>query len=450
MRLENFFHLSILAIAVGCTPVEPLDIPPDAQEAQRQEVLLVPANQNPDLDLLLVIDDSPSMLDKQSALARALSMLEAQLKAIPGGMPNLHLGVVTSDMGTSGSGSLEPGTAIGGGTPGTCAGTGKSGKLQTNGAPITGMFLESRRDGVVNYSTTFIDAVSKMVSVGAAGCGFEQSLSAMRAALDSTAMNAGFLRASANLAVVTLSDEDDCSARDPSVFSSDPSTLGPLQSFRCFEYGVRCSPDAPRTTGSKSGCEARPTQLLEDVTPFKEFLIGLKGGDARKVMFSAIVGDPTKVTVETRTPPNGGADILALAHACDYPVSGGLKAVADPGVRFQSLVSAMPGRSVIASVCSDDLSPSVTAIGKSIRRLVGDTCLERPVAEPADCIVEDVYDGSEVDPVRLPVCTDGEQGNCYTLAPDASCTDGAPLRLSVRRAQPAVDGVWTRVRCVTP
>ena len=60
-----------------------------------------PATPNPDLDLLFVIDDSPSMTDKQVALKAAFPELVAQLANAPGGLPNLHLGVVTSDMGTS-------------------------------------------------------------------------------------------------------------------------------------------------------------------------------------------------------------------------------------------------------------------------------------------------------------------------------------------------------------
>jgi hypothetical protein len=105
---------------------------------------------------------------------------------------------------------------------------------------------------------------------------------------------------------------------------------------------------------------------------------------------------------------------------------------------------------VLTSVCSDDLAPSATAIGASIRRLVGDTCLEKPIAEPADCIVEDVSDAAPDAPVRLPACGAGVTGDCYMLVADSTCTDAAPVRLAVTRAQPAADDVWTRVRCIAP
>jgi hypothetical protein len=449
MVVKHFFVASLLCLAACPDPIAPPpEVPPDAApELQRTDVLLVKAKQNPDLDLLLVIDDSPSMLDKQNALTRALPALQAQLAAIPGGVPNLHIGVVTSDMGTSSSGGAPPAPPIGSGI-GSCSGTGKDGLLQTNGAAIEGAYVSTNRDGAQNFVGAFTDPLATMIGVGAAGCGFEQPLAAMRAALSNTTANAGFLRESANLAVVVLSDEDDCSVHDPRLFSSDTS-LGPLQSFRCFQYGVECTPDDPLTVGTKSGCAPRPASLVDEVAPFEDFLLQLKGGDARKLMFGAIVGDPSHVAVELRTPPGGGTGIAALEHSCSFTTSAGT-AVADPGVRFQSLVDAFPGRSVVSSVCSDDLAPSVTAIGASIRRLVGDTCLEKPIAQPADCIVEDVSDSAATAPVRIPSCGAGVTGDCYMLVSDSTCSDAAPLRLAVTRTQPAAEATWTRVRCVAP
>jgi len=234
MVVKHFFVASLLGLAACPDPITPPpEAPPDAappEVLQRTDVLLVKAKQNPDLDLLLVIDDSPSMIDKQNALTRALPALQAQLAAIPGGMPNLHVGVVTSDMGTSSSGGA-PAPKIGSG-PGSCSGTGKDGVLQTNGAAIQGAYVSTNRNGAQNFVGAFTDTVAKMIGVGAAGCGFEQPLSAMRAALTNTTANAGFMRASANLAVVVLSDEDDCSVHDPRLFSATDTSLGPLQSFR--------------------------------------------------------------------------------------------------------------------------------------------------------------------------------------------------------------------------
>src|SRR5512144_2911376 len=159
----KLFSLASLLGVLACFP-EPSDPPPppDAAppaEVQRADVLLVKAKQNPDLDLLLVIDDSPSMLDKQNALTRALPALQSQLAAIPGGVPNLHVGVVTSDMGTSSSGGLAPAPTIGSGI-GSCSGTGKDGVLQTNGAAIEGAYVTTNRNGAQNFIGALIDPIA--------------------------------------------------------------------------------------------------------------------------------------------------------------------------------------------------------------------------------------------------------------------------------------------------
>src|SRR4051812_43904309 len=80
---------------------------------QRPVVAEIPATPNRDLDLLFVVDDSPSMLDKQMNLVTNFPNFINTLNALPGGLPNLHLGVVSTDMGTKGSDVATPGPGIG-------------------------------------------------------------------------------------------------------------------------------------------------------------------------------------------------------------------------------------------------------------------------------------------------------------------------------------------------
>src|SRR5688572_7960822 len=105
-----------------------------------QEVTRMRALQNSNLDILFVIDDSPSMNDKQAALAAAFPRMIDVLAQIDGGLPSLHIGVVTSDMGTSASGSSTPGPAIGQIGSGGCSGRGDDGQLQTT-AGMSATFL---------------------------------------------------------------------------------------------------------------------------------------------------------------------------------------------------------------------------------------------------------------------------------------------------------------------
>src|SRR5687767_12183077 len=102
--------------------------PGDAGDS-RVQVVSVPATPNRDLDLLFVIDDSGSMADKQNNLVTNFPNFINVLSTLEGGLPNLHLGVVTTDMGTDSSMEV-PATPIGQIGQGGCAVSGKNGALQ--------------------------------------------------------------------------------------------------------------------------------------------------------------------------------------------------------------------------------------------------------------------------------------------------------------------------------
>src|SRR5262249_38732614 len=146
---------------------------------------------------------------------------------------------------------------------GGCSGTGKGGVLQKGMAQLPSNFLvdidASGGARTRNYTGTLADTFSLMTKMGAGGCGFEQPLAAMRAALDHNPSNVGFLRPQAVLGVVFLTDEDDCSAKSTMLFGPDSGLLGALQSFRCTRFGVTCAdggqtPEEMNTVGAKSGC----------------------------------------------------------------------------------------------------------------------------------------------------------------------------------------------------
>src|SRR5574338_377798 len=277
------------------------DAPSDAAmpDPSMPEVALVPVTVNRDLDILFVIDDSPSMIDKQSNLKNSFPVLDNTLSALEGGLPNIHLGVITTDMGTKGADETTPGPSIGNG-PGGCAGSGKDGLLQINGATVMGTFLSDVDNGgtrMKNYTGTLEQAFSAMASAGANGCGFEQPLAALKRSFEQVA-NAGFIRSTARLAIVLLTDEDDCSASHPFVFGPDSTTLGPLNSFRCTRFGVTCdtdgtTPDEMNVVGVKSGCHANETSAyITDVGRYATFLESVKA-DPHDVMFGAIAGTTT-------------------------------------------------------------------------------------------------------------------------------------------------------------
>ena len=420
-----------------------------------EEVTRMKAMQNPNLDLLFVIDDSPSMSDKQVALAAAFPRMIDVLGTIDGGLPNLHIGVVTSDMGTSASGSVTPGPAIGQIGSGGCSGRGDDGALQRIPAMSASFLSDVANNGTRdrNYTGELRDVFGQLARVGAGGCGFEQHLSSMRSALTSPA-NVGFLRPGANLAIVFLADEDDCSASNTQLFGPDSSTLGPLQSFRCFQHGVTCD-QSPTDIGPKTHCVPNATSsFLDDVEPFVQALLATKP-DPRMVMVAAIIGDADPVGVERRTPPGGGTPQPALAHSCAFTGVDG-PTVADPGIRLAAFLRAFPGRATLTSVCSGDLTNPLGVIGQSAKQLIGDPCLdttlladasEEPGIQPS-CEVVDIRDSSPDAPTSIAPCASGGT-DCYDLIADQVACPASDdhLRVKIRRTVAVADDTWTSVRC---
>ena len=180
----------------------------------------IPISQNRDIDLLFMVDKSPTMADEQASLAANFPRFINVLQNIPGGLPNVHIGVITQDIGAGGFS-----------TGGTCTGAGDAGRLQAaprvaGCTPPSGAFISdvagSEGTRQTNYAGTLADTFACIAQVGPDGCGFEQHLESLKRALDgSVPENAGFLRKDAYLGIIILSDEDDCSAFDGERVQSD-------------------------------------------------------------------------------------------------------------------------------------------------------------------------------------------------------------------------------------
>lgn len=398
------------------------------------------------LDLLLVIDDSAGMEANQRALAANLPALIEELGDANHALPDLHVGVISTDMGTANS-TGAPAPSIG--QPGVngCMASGKAGKLLVQPAAagaMTARYLAVTSSGAANFTGTLAELLGQQVLLGEGGCGFEQPLAAIHAALHDPD-NAGFLRDEANLAVVVVSDEDDCSARAATLFGPDSPSLGVLDSFRCFRFGVTCSPDDPMQLGAKSGCGPREdSTLVDDIAGYRDELIAVKDGDARRVMFATLAGATSSVAVELRPHPAGG-DRIALAHSCTFSTISGER-TADPPVRLQALVDAFGINGAAQSICSQDLASAEAELGAAVRRLAGDRCLARAVPFGTECSVFDAPEAAPAQRTELPACAAvGDAAPCYRVVEDSSCSVGQ--RLDVVRATPPAPGTWTSMQC---
>ena len=430
-------------------------VAPDADTTVREEVARVTAVPNLDVDVLFLIDDSPSMLPLQDTLKAGFPALIAELGRSEYGLPNLHIGVVTSDLGARGADDAMAGPPIGGGA-GSCSGDGKQGNLTISGSTlVTGTFISdiAATDGsrMTNYTGTLAEAFSSIAAVGTAGCGFEQHVQAAKRALDNNPANAGFLRQEASLAIVIVGDEDDCSMSHSTLMSTDTTTLGPLQSFRCTRFGISCdvggtTTDEMNIVGMKVGCHSNESSAyLTPIESYAPFFQGLKSDPAR-VSVGVLAGPVQPFNVVLKTPPGGTTAIPYLDASCMFTTTAAGDAMPVPAVRLAQFAASFNPHSTFTAACSNDLSMGLTDIGRNVRSLIGDSCLRRDIAMPANCVVTDT---SSSGMKSLPQCGGSVTNNCYTLAADpGSCSTSQHLRLQVMRsAEPPPDTV-TVVQCV--
>jgi len=313
-----------------------------------------------DVDVLFVIGSEESMGDAQTVLAGNLPSLVAGLDALPGGRPDLHLGVIDSsvDLGVAGLGASCSPATLGNGLLRNAA-TG------TPGCPTPiDRFISDVANGssarTTNYPGTLDDVLTCIVQVGTTGCGFIAPLEAMKRALDgSRPENAGFRRAGAVLAVVILSDEDDCSASDPSLFTLDKTTAGD-GSFRCTALGYTCDqPISVTQAGSYGSCVPR-NDYLTDPRSYAAFLETLVN-PAQLVV--TVIAAPASTSIETIALTQGPAAI-ALAPTCTAPINGDRMPV-DPSIRLLAFANATSSP-MLPTMCQSDYSALATAIAVQI------------------------------------------------------------------------------------
>ncbi|MEO6776818.1 MAG: hypothetical protein ABI467_28030 [Kofleriaceae bacterium] len=464
--LTSLLGLGLLA---GCPDRTISEVSP---EQGRVEYKDIPVNVSRKVDILFVIDDSPSMLDKQTNLKANFPNFINVLNTIQGGLPDVHIGVVTSDLGSTGADGVT-GPGIGGSAQGGCNGQGKAGALQTYGtALVTGKYISdappTTMGGMrqVNYTGPLAAAFSAIASAGANGCGFEQHIEAAKRALQpSNTANQGFLRPDAFLAVIIIADEDDCSIEHATLIATDTSQLGPLQSFRCTRYGITCdtggaTSDAMNQVGPKSACHSNESgQYLTKIGDYVTFFKGLKPDDPTKVIMAAIAGVTTPVETELRAPQGSSTAIPALAHSCTYTDSSNSAEVADPAIRIHELLDGFPNRSTFSTICQQDLSGGLVLIAQLLKTALGSPCIDGTLATPYDCSVSDVQNYGKANQVEtiLPECdnttTPASSTNepCWAIETDPMCSAGQHLTLKIERGStPAPpDGTHTISYCVT-
>jgi len=375
---------------LGCPNEELAPITPCTVAGVNDEIT---KNNVDEVDVLFVVDDSPSMKEEQENLARNLPMLveilaSGEIKDPVSGrvietfppVKSLHLGVTTTNLGVYGA-PITTELA-------SCAEVGDDGLLlNVPDKSIAGCnreFPKYLAFPAGNQTAQQLGASFGCVSrTGAGGCGFEQQLEAGFKALAPSsnatfyngstghgdARNAGFMRADSVIAVIHISDEED-------------SSMMPNKGIEVFDT----------TKGDPSRANVRQYEQAEWLQPISRYVTGLK--DLRPenpdlVIFAGIVGVPkgaesldfdsiTRLDAMKFVPEVGDRGLFYAKPAC---LSANGKAY--PARRFVEVAKGFGKNGVIRSICDDDFSGALTAIIKKIAKQLEGGCLKRKlIADP--------------------------------------------------------------------
>ena len=355
-----------LPTVTACMDRDLAGMDPVVQAVAAYEVVQPPSGKG---GLGVVVDNSGSMNEEQLALANNLPTLVQELMSPsdPGHVPvtDLNVAIVSTDMG---SGGFELNTCQWGawgyaaGDDG-CFRNSPSGTLPGCVATYP-RHLHRGPDNDDSYPLDRMGAdFACMATLGTGGCGFEQQLEAARKGLvEQTApdgCNAGFLRDDSILAVVVVSDEEDCSVEDTRILNPDADEFGPLN-VRCYLHG----------------------EMLKNVGTMVSELRSMRA-NPRDFVMAMIVGVPMSPACEAF-----GNDIegcLALPEmqygvdgtgtnflpVCRHPLGWG---TAVPGRRFIEAAQQIGENALVRSICNENWRPAMAGILGLIHNVLDDVC----------------------------------------------------------------------------
>ncbi|HET6146608.1 MAG TPA: hypothetical protein VFH68_03695 [Polyangia bacterium] len=433
-----------------------------------------PASLESKLDILFMIDNSQSMESLQKKLLDQFPRFMERLKEVRTAdgagkaLPDIHVAVISSDTGP-GKFLATPGCNLGGDggqfryqPTGTCTAS------PLHATPAQQTFLAAARNQTVkNYDGDISDAFKCIAALGDKGCGFEGQLKAVRWALDPSSVppgNEGFLRSDAYLAVILITNEDDCSVPDDSDLidpgqtrMSDP--LGPYWSFRCNEFGHLCNingtlqPPPRGPADGLQGCVSNETDSgrLTKVRDEVAFLRSLKTDPDNQIFVAAISGVPERYGIEM------------IKRADDFEPHPNVKPTctngdefADPAVRIKQWADSFHGHGLMQSICDDDFKESLRTIADGIVMLVKPHCIQgtvvdRDPATPAlepECQVSDTFIDAQgrTRDAAIHACAQDPAPPCWSLDDDGMCTPGKVIHV-VRGPDGPPDAATTHVAC---
>jgi hypothetical protein len=346
------------------------------------------------VDILLVVDNSGSMVGEQLQLGRSFAAFSSVLEEKFG--DNYHIAVITTGI------ESDNCPLCGGAYTQSCINeTLENGRFQDRIGTNQGTEFEPDYIFVTDESCRVVTqdndncfyqedggVGSGIVLDGITGCGYERGLEAIRMALQTNMLasyNDGFLREDATLAIIVISDEDDCGNVD-----DVNETLPNIMADVCYYAAKGEDPDGNTTDPNGNPYTLTPVQ------EYYEFLVGLKGEG--NVKFAAIVGmedkdDPgaSEIIYEWREEYN----MYRPKSACSTPNCNGIEAYcsAKPGTRYIDMAQMFGENGFTDTICQERFDETMAEIGTFV------ACPERfkltePIRDPA--LANFIVDGESI------------------------------------------------------
>lgn len=364
-------------------------------------------------DIVFLVDNSGSMASEQIELGRRIEPLVRSLTSgdrdgdgVQDFTPveDVHLALLSSDLGTGQADSDSAGTCqdLDGDDGAFQARISKARAACADAIPPSEPYLSfGAGSDAVDLSASFRCLVE---SLGISGCGFEQQLESVLKALTPSSselrfapgpqvtgvadsVNAGFRRPDALLSVILVTDEDDCSASDLSIF--DPSNA------RFFIDG-KSVPNLRCQHGPFAGA-------LHPISRYADGLLALVDRPDLLV-FGVIAGippelegqSPSELLASDALQPQPIRDSFGsltgeLAPACSRKGQSATPETALPPTRLVETARELESRgasTVVTSICNSDLSSALGAITARVVDAVNASCLDRPQNRDAQGMVQ--------------------------------------------------------------
>jgi hypothetical protein len=461
-----------------------------------------------EIDILFMVDNSPSMDTKQAALAKNFPAMIQVLQALEGGLPDLHIGVISSDMGAGGGelgancgiplgnrgllwGNDNSASALAGVTENyynqfaTVANLSNGCGLNQGARWIADIQNTAGAGRVKNYTGNLTDVFSCLATaVGTKSCGEEHQLQSIRMALNPqkgiNEANIGFLRPKAKLAIVMVTDEDDCSAEGYSATDRTPNNdnlfnpnglRSETASLRCAGRGHVCNGQAIPNYDSTKGydgskgplslnfadCAAKETKDPPDyhwlplipVQTFIDEVIAAKQGNRDSIFVSGIIGWPqngdltgVKYRIDTDPTyiPTSMTTLWDYIPICSIPTlksADGNVYKAYGGLRLKKFIDGFDANGKTYSICNNDFTDAMTQIAQAIVQKSPVGCVNSPLPD-SDPKLDGVQLNCQATD-RIPCDRPGE-GTCqvsgYEEASISQCTDSSGIPLNPNSPQP--------------